>query len=176
MRYQPNRNYVSNDEVQTPPALARLLVRHFRPTGRILEPCCGQGRILRQLPRGAKWCEIKRGRDFFAWHEPVDWIITNPPWSQIRPFLQHAMTVADNVVFLLTINHLWTKARLRDIRVAGFGLREILLVEMPPEFPQSGFQLGAVHLQRRWRGRIKLSQIRSSVGSRTGSRKSGHHR
>lgn len=157
MRYQPNRDYVSNDEVQTPVALARMLVRHFRPAGRVLEPCCGEGRILRWLPRGACWCEIRRGRDFFAWTEPVDWIITNPPWSQIRPFLQHAMTLADHVVFLLTINHLWTKARLRDIRAAGFGLREILLVEMPPEFPQSGFQLGAVHLQRGWRGRITLS-------------------
>lgn len=96
-------------------------------------------------------------RDFFAWWEPVDWIITNPPWSQIRPFLQHALSLADHVVSLLTINHLWTKARQRDIRAAGFGLREILLVEMPPEFPQSGFQLGAVHLQRGWRGRIKLT-------------------
>lgn len=157
MRYQPNRDYVSNDEVQTPAVLARLLVRHFRPKGRILEPCCGEGRILRCLPHGAQWCEIKLGRDFFAWREPVDWILTNPPWSQIRPFLRHAMIVADNVVFLLTINHLWTKARLSDIRAAGFGIREIFLVEMPREFPQSGFQLGAVHLQRRWRGRIKLS-------------------
>ena len=157
MRYQPNRDYVSNDDVQTPSALARRLVRHFRPRGRVLEPCCGEGRILRHLPRGSHWCEIKRGRDFFDWQEPVDWIITNPPWSQIRPFLRHALSLADHVVFLLTINHLWTKARLRDIRAAGFGIREILLVDMPADFPQSGFQLGAVHLQRGWHGGIKLT-------------------
>lgn len=157
MRCQPNRDYTSNDNIQTPPALARLLVRHFRPRGMILEPCCGDGRIMRCLPVGAHWCEIQRGRDFFAWSEPVDWIITNPPWSQIRPFLQHALSLADHVVFLLTINHLWTKARLRDIHAAGFGIREILLVDMPASFPQSGFQLGAVHLQRGWRGSIRLT-------------------
>ncbi len=193
MKSQPNRDYLSNDDVQTPPALTRRLVAHFHPTGHLLEPCCGEGNFLRALraharaatatpsqpiPTGPKkpptpgikpalqnfrshsrafagqkisrvsWSEIKRGRDFFAWTQPVDWIITNPPWSEIRRFLQHAMTVADHVVFLVTINHLWTKARVRDIREAGFGIREIVLVDMPKSFPQSGFQLGAVYLSR----------------------------
>jgi hypothetical protein len=175
MRSQPNRNYVSNDDIQTPPALAQRLVEHFNPSGRILEPCCGNGSFLRALRAHQRslakisgsndsevfWTEIKRGRDFFAWTQPVDWIITNPPWSQIRNFLRHAMTLADHVVFLLTINHLWTKARLRDVREAGFGLREIVLVDMPDTFPQSGFQLGAVHLTRGHTGPITLTNLGS---------------
>jgi len=131
----------------------------------VLEPCRGDGSIYRRLPRGRVWCEIKEDRDFFAWDRPVDWIITNPPWSQIRRFLQHAMDFTENVVFLLTINHLWTKARLRDIRVAGFGLREIVLVDTPKRFQQSDFQLDAVHLQRGWRGAIKLSEIQPPVSA-----------
>jgi len=158
MRCQPNRDYISNDDIQTPIELAARIVRHFRPRGRVLEPCKGCGNFLRHLP-GAHWCEIKEGRDFFDWKDPVDWIITNPPWSQIRRFLQHAMTVADHVVFLMTINHVWTKARLRDIRESGFGIREICLVEMPESFPQSGFQLGAVHVGRGWKGDIRLSDL-----------------
>jgi len=105
------------------------------------------------------WTEIQRGRDFFDWTERVDWIITNPPWSQVRRFLQHAMKVADNIVFLMTINHVWTKARLRDIHTAGFGIKEILLVDMPRSFPQSGFQLGAIHIARGWRGRVQLGAL-----------------
>jgi hypothetical protein len=159
MRLQPNRDYVSNDDVQTPLALARLLVRHFKPRGRVLEPCRGDGNILRYLPRRADWCEIKAGRDFFNWKVKVDWILTNPPWSQIRRFLQHAMEHADHVVFLLTINHVWTKARLRDIHGAGFGIRQIVLVDMPRGFPQSGFQLGAVHVARGWKGPIALVDL-----------------
>ena len=103
MRLQPNRNYVSNDDIQTPPMLARRLVRHFRPQGRILEPCKGAGNFLKHLPKSAAWCEIKEGRDFFAWTQKVDWIITNPPWSQMRRFLQQAMSVADHVVFLISL-------------------------------------------------------------------------
>jgi hypothetical protein len=163
MRFQPNRDYASNDVVQTPVDLAKRLVAHFRPQGRVLEPCKGDGNIFRFLPKDADWCEITAGRDFFAWHERVDWILTNPPWSQIRPFLAHAMSVADNVVFLLTVNHIWTKARIRDIQSASFGLKEIALVEMPPSFPQSGFQLGAVHIARGWAGPITLSDISVQV-------------
>lgn len=250
MRSQPNRNYVSDDVVQTPAALARRLVEHFRPRGRVLEPCKGEGNVLRALrayvrdrcrparnraaaavaarvrpassrrvlvggplesttgaqaavsmpsvnrakerpdshlpvspscdlpdspphrlpvftvsprrrltasPSTVLWAEIKEGRDFYEWTTKVDWIITNPPWSQVRRFLRQAMLVADHVVFLLTVNHVWTKARVRDIRDAGFGVREIVLVDMPRTFPQSGFQLGAVHLERGWKGPMKLT-------------------
>lgn len=162
MRLQPNRNYVSDDVVQTPLEMAGRLVKHFRPKGRILEPCCGEGHFLHYMPH-AEWCEISQGRDFMDWNEPVDWIITNPPWSKIRPFLQQAMTHADNIVFLFTINHLWTKARMRDIKEMGFGVREICLLEMPDTFPQSGFQLGAVHLKRGWSGDMRLTDLSKAL-------------
>ncbi len=162
MRSQPNRNYRSDDVVQTPPEMARRLVDHFLPTGRILEPCCGEGNFLRALPQGTEWCEISAGRDFFTWTEKVAWVMTNPPWSQVRAFLRHAMMVSDNIVFLVTINHLWTKARLRDLREADFGLKEIVLLETPASFPQSGFQLGAVHLVRGWTGDVRLVELNRS--------------
>ncbi len=204
MRLQPNRNYVSNDDIQTPPELARRLVDHFQPTGRILEPCAGDGAFLKALRTHARsinasardsnarslssqpnrvaqpirdsatdspcttrvaWCEAKRHRDFFTWQHPVDWIITNPPWSQIRRFLQHALSLADHVVFLFTINHLWTRARLGDVKAACFGLKEIVLVDTPKTFPPSGFQLGAVHLHRGWTGPVMLTDWTSAPGA-----------
>ena len=158
MKYQPNRSYDSNDLVQTPLELAKRIVDQFKPSGRMLEPCRGMGNFLRYMP-GADWCEITEGRDFFNWSEKVDWIITNPPWSQIRAFLQHGMSVADNIVFLMTVNHVWTKARIRDIHNAGFGIKEICLCEMPETFPHSGFQLGAINIRKGWSGEIALSDI-----------------
>jgi hypothetical protein len=155
MRFQPNRDYISNDDIQTPVELAGRIVEYFKPMGRVLEPCAGNGHFLQYLP-GADWCEIKRGRDFLSYEGRVDWIITNPPWSQIRPFLMRSFKVADQVVFLMTINHAWTKARLRIARENGFGLRTLLLVDTPSAFPQSGFQLGAVHYAKDWFGAVDL--------------------
>ncbi|MDD5262990.1 MAG: hypothetical protein PHD76_14195 [Methylacidiphilales bacterium] len=165
MRLQPNRNYTSDDVVQTPLEMAGRLVHHFKPSGRILEPCCGDGHFLQFMP-AAEWCEISRGRDFLACNNQFDWIITNPPWSQIRPFLNHAMELADHVVFLMTVNHVWTKARIRDIQSHGFGLKEICLVEMPETFPQSGFQLGAIHIARGWNGAITLTDLSKAIPPR----------
>lgn len=142
----------------TPLHLAKRIVDHFKPEGRILEPCAGTRNFVQFMP-GCAWCEITEGSDFFAWTRPVKWIITNPPWSQVRKFLQHSMALADEIVFLMTVNHCWTKARVRDVKQSGFGIKEICLVEFPPEFPSSGFQLGAIHFSRGWAGDIRFSDI-----------------
>ena len=161
MKYQANRDYKSNDEIMTPPELCKKLYNHFKPPGKLLEPCKGTGNFFMSFsPEQEKeWCEITGGRDFFEFNERVDSIMTNPPWSQIRNFLVHSMKLANDIYFLFTINHLWTKARLRDIKQNGFGIREICLCSTPDSFPASGFQLGMVHLQRGYSGKIKLSEI-----------------
>jgi len=160
MRSQPNKNYQSNDNIMTPDYLARTLVEYFRPSGRVLEPCAGTGAFLKYLPPDTFWCEIKDGKDFFDFRLRVDWIFTNPPWSQIRRFLCHSLELADNICFLLTINHLWTKARLRDIKEANFGIKEIVIFDTPKTFPQLGFQMGMIHLQRNYKGDIKFTELR----------------
>jgi len=161
MKNQPNRNYKSNDVVMTPYSLAKDIIDWIRPRGKVLEPCCGDGAFLKYLPN-ADWCEITKGKDFFDYNKKVQWIITNPPWSQIRPFIQHSMKIAERVVFLVTVNHLWTKARLRDIKEAGFGIRRIILVDTPKSFPQSGFQLGVIELKKGYHNEIQLCDMTTS--------------
>jgi hypothetical protein len=100
--------------------------------------------------------ELTRGQDFFEFHEKVDWIITNPPWSLAWRFALHAYEIADNIIWLINVGHfLGFKARLRDMHKASFGVKEILLCNTPGTetgWPQSGFQLGALHFQRDWFG------------------------
>jgi len=159
MKYQANKDYRSDDVVMTPVGLAKKLVKHFNPQGKGLEPCCGTGNIIHCL-QNADWCEISNGKDFFDYNCKVDYIFTNPPWSQIRKFLQHSMEISKNVYFIMTINHLWTKARLRDFEKMKFGIKEICIFETPKEFPQSGFQVGMVHLQKNCKSkRIKFTKL-----------------
>ena len=158
MKYLKN-NTNRNDVVMTPEYVAKALIDHFKPEGKILEPCKGSGNFLKYLPSNSLWCEISEGKDFMEFDEKVDWIITNPPWSKIRPFIQKSLEVSDNFVFLTTIVHLWMKARLRDIHQAGFGIKEIILLSTPKSFSQSGFQLGAFHIQRGYSGSIKFSDL-----------------
>jgi len=161
MKHQANRNYISNDLIMTPEPLARKIIEYFQPKGVVLEPCKGSGNFYKYMPPGRLWCEITEGVDFTQFHQKVDWIITNPPWSKIRQFLQCSMLVADNVVFLMTINHLWTRARISDIYDSYFGIAEIIMIDTPNNFPPLGFQLGVVHLKGGYEGPVKLTDWRS---------------
>jgi len=163
MRTQPNKNYKSNDCIMTPEYLVKAIVEHFKPTGKILEPAKGTGNFLKYLPN-ADWCEITENKDFFDYTDKIDWIVTNPPWSKMRTFLQHSMKLATNIVFLVTINHLWTKARLRDMKELNFGIKEILMIpEKTKDSPQTGFSCAAIHLQKNYVGDIKLSELPDNI-------------
>lgn len=90
----PATNAPAQDLVMTPPELAERVIAHFadRMTGRILDPARGQGAFYNRFPAhfDRHWCEIAEGRDFLDWHQPVDWVMTNPPWSRLRDFSRHA--------------------------------------------------------------------------------------
>lgn len=60
-----------------------------------------------------------------------------------------------------------------DIKAAGFGLKEIVLVDTPKTFPPSGFQLGAVHLSRGWTGPVTLTDWNELVASVDGGAPGG---
>ena len=164
MKHQPNTGTPTNDIVYTPPSLAGAIVRHFHPTGKCLDPACGDGAFLQFLPEGSDWCEIEKGRDFFAYKQKVDWIVTNPPWSKMRDFLLHSYEIADDIVYFVTANHLFTKRRLSDMEAAGFGMKEILCCDTPANFPTSGFQCAAMHIRRGWdmgRDGIRMTRLRA---------------
>lgn len=162
MKLQPNRNYVSQDSVYTPVSLALSLAKELRPSGVILEPCEGSGAFSQALePFGTViTLEKDRGDDFGFWSEHVDWVITNPPWSNFRVFLSHALEVSDNVAFLATVNHWWTKRRVSDVQRAGFGYRSLLLCDWPVEWPSSGFQLGMMHIAKGYQGPLHVNYVK----------------
>ena len=157
---QPLAPKGGNDRVYTPPELAKQIIDHFKPSGRILDPCRGKGAFSDLMP-GCDWAEIDEGRNFFDTLEKYDWIVTNPPWSQFRPFLKHSMEIADNIIFLCLTNAWFMRARQRDMKEAGFGMVEILDLPMPPKpWPQTGFCLSATWVKRNHQGPIKLSYLK----------------
>lgn len=144
----PKTNQPAADVVYTPDDLALKIVKHFKPSGKIIEPCKGGGAFTRAMPT-ADWCELALGKDYLTHVKSYDWLVTNPPWSKIREFLQHAIACkTQHIVLLVNINALMTKARLNLIHDSGYSIKEIACVDTPKEFPASGFQLAAIHICR----------------------------
>ena len=137
------------DVVYTPDKVAEDMVNYFKPTGKILDPCKGNGVFLKYLPRETEYCEIKEGVDFFKYNTKVDWIISNPPYSGFFDWIYHSMTLADNLVYLLPANKPFISNRLimllkdwgeiKHIRFYGTGIKI--------GFPV-GFAIGAFHFQK----------------------------
>ncbi len=141
------------DVVYTPLWYARDMVRHFKPSGRILEPCKGGGAFMKYLPKNTEWCEIAEGKDFFAWHEKVDWCFGNPPYSLFTEWLYHSMKIADNICYLIPIGKVYSSdARMKDIYKWG-GIVETIYYGKGSDmgFP-FGFPCGAVYLKRGYKG------------------------
>lgn len=157
----PQKNTPEHDIVYTPKQLAKDIINYFDPKGSILEPCYGNGAFYEQYNNDIKYfTEISMGKDFFDFNEKVDWIITNPPWSKFKEFLIHSMKISTNIVFLVTINHFMTKARLKLMEENNFRFKEILLVDTPKEnWPQSGFQLAAVYISKEETNYIKWNKL-----------------
>lgn len=181
MKHQPKQGTETNDDIQTPPELCRILVEHFKPRGVILEPCRGDGNFEVALMRHANphaeihSCEIKDGFDFYDLDDArdFDWVLTNPPWSLLsertKPmsFLEKALQVSYNVVFLCTLNHLiGLKARYKLLDRYGFGVCEVVLLDTPPKpWPQAGFQVGAVHFKKDYQGNPKWTDFRQKAAT-----------
>ena len=151
-------NERQGDRVYTPDWCAKDMVEWFGPSGTILEPCRGSGAIFRYLPEGSLWCELDDGVDFFKWNTKVDWIISNPPYSKLRPWVRHSFKVADNIVYLIPIRNFtsgfgfireaYDFGGVKQIRMYGTGNRL--------GFPM-GNAVGAVHFCRNYSGDIRMS-------------------
>lgn len=142
------------DVVYTPDDVARDVVAFFKPTGKILEPCAGDGAFLKYLPPDTEWCEIEKGRDFFAEHRHFDWIIGNPPYSIFVDWIQHSFEIGDNAVYVIPTNKPFNSmTSLRAIERFG-GIRTMFIIEgtFRPFFKDVGFPVAAFHFQRGYRG------------------------
>ena len=140
------------DVVLTPDEIAADIIAHFKPTGRILDPCRGDGAFWNKMP-GAEWCESRQCRDFFAWYEPVDWIVSNPPYSIFSEWLEHSLKISANIVYLIPLAKVFnSEPRLRSIMHTG-GLVETRHYGSGTScgFP-FGFPCGAVYIKRGYRG------------------------
>jgi hypothetical protein len=90
-----------NDVVFTPDWLAKKVCEMFPISGTVWEPCKGEGVFLKYLPAGTLWSEITEGRNLYDFVCKVDWIVTNPPYSDFNRFLDHCFSLADNIVIIV---------------------------------------------------------------------------
>ena len=151
-----------NDIVFTPDHIAEKICLMFKSNikGKVLEPCKGEGAFLKYLPKGTLWCEITEGRNYYDFNEKVDWIITNPPYSDFNRFLDHSFDLAENIVLLTPVGKLMKSiGTLRKIFEYG-GIVECHFIGASKCGFPFGFPCGVYYLKRGYKGRTLFKELK----------------
>ena len=141
-----------NDVIFTPDLLAKQICGMFEINGVVLEPCKGEGAFLKYLPKNTEWCEIADGRNYYDYNKKVDWIVTNPPYSDFNRFLEHSFKLAENIVLLVPIAKLFkSMGTIKSVLKYGGIVSCHLLPASKAGFP-FGFPCGVYYLKRDYKG------------------------
>ncbi|EAJ2917389.1 hypothetical protein DFW84_09670 [Campylobacter coli] len=119
-----------NDYYQTPYSMTKQLLEFENFDGKILEPSCGAGAIVKVLKDHSKsvdYCDLnnefsltgifKNFKDFINDDfDRYDNIITNPPFSLAKEFILKAKQITNNkIAMLLPLNYLHGVTRYNEI-------------------------------------------------------------
>lgn len=125
-----------NDVIHTPPSVTQIMIDmcELKDGDIVLDPSAGSNKIFYNLfPDFVKkdYCEITEGegRDFFKYHERVNCIVGNPPYSLWSRWIEHTMDITDKFCYIFGSFNL-TPARLTNIMNRGFGVTKIHMVNI----------------------------------------------
>lgn len=130
-----------NDYYQTPYSMTKQLLEVENFEGKILEPSCGAGaivKVLRDFKKSVDYCDLnnefsltgifKNFKDFINDDfDRYDNIITNPPFSLAKEFILKAKEITNNkIAMLLPLNYLHGVSRYNEIyRDTKFPLKTV---------------------------------------------------
>jgi len=99
----------------------------------MLDPCSGRNKVFyKNFPVFTKnlECEIEDGVNYLSdWEEKVDWVVSNPPFTDGWKFVEKSMTIARKGIAFLGnhnfINSLFLPSRLELLKAAGWLITNI---------------------------------------------------
>ena len=148
---------IESDIVYTPVTLVKVIIEWLKPTGLCLDPCMGDGAFYNHLPLGSEWCEIEKGRDFFDYKKPVDWIIGNPPYSIFEQWLDHSFELAHDIAYILPTNKVFQRQVIMQKINSWGGLKGIMIFGAGNAFGfPFGFSVGTFHFSKGYKGKCDL--------------------
>lgn len=146
-----------SDIVYTPREITRQIIKFLAPTGLCLDPCKGDGAFYDYLPEPKEYCELQEGKNFFDYNTPVDWIITNPPYSNYKEFSDHAFKLANNVSFLIPLNKVFSDGAMQVLHRHKMGIKSCLVYGSGSKIGFDwGFPVANYHFQRDYTGDTKM--------------------
>jgi hypothetical protein len=123
----------ANDVIYTPKPVALLMIEmcDIKLNDIVLDPSMGDGVFFDNLPVYCikDYCEITMNKDFFNYHDKVDLVIGNPPYSLWNKWIKHTMEITDKFCYIFGCFN-FTDKRVKDILDNGFGLTKFHILKI----------------------------------------------
>jgi hypothetical protein len=148
-----------NDVCFTPDWLAKKICFLFPIYGRVYEPCKGEGVFLKYLPKDTLWSEITEGKNMYDFDEKVDWIVTNPPYSDFNRFLDHSFKLADNIVLLVPVAKMFKSLGTLDKIYSYGGIVSFYYLSASKAGFPFGFPCGVCYMKRGYSGLMEFKSL-----------------
>ena len=148
-----------NDKIFTPEFIVKKIMEELpiKPTDILFDAFAGDMVFYNNYPKENKkyWCEIDKGRNFYDFKEKVDWIITNPPYSDYTNLMKHSFNIADNIVYLIPLCKIVASwGRVLDLDNYG-GVKKIWIFPAGKANFPFGFPACFVWMQKGYKGDIE---------------------
>jgi hypothetical protein len=129
---------IANDKFFTPISLVKTHLEKFKDipdNSIILEPFYGEGAYYNEMVlmfpnSNIEYTEIDKGLDFFEYKKPVDYIISNPPYSIINKVLEHSITLKPKIISYLLGFHNITTKRIEYMNNNGYFIKDFHLTKV----------------------------------------------
>ena len=109
-------------------------------------------RVCKSFYEGGEW-------DDYDYDKKVDWLVTNPPYSDFNRFLEHSFDLADNLVILVPVAKLFKSiGTLSSIFDYGGFVEIHTLPSSKAGFP-FGFPSAVYYMKRGYKGDTKIKML-----------------
>ena len=179
MKFYKWKESKESDKFNTPEHVASMVIEHYLSDAEegldVLEPCASGEGGFEDHPLITRCAGLDYdGRLFQDCLETPDWIITNPPYSLMRQFLEHAMILGTpNIVFAPVVaNKMWNNAKLWQCAWDyGYGLKEMIL--LPDCWPNKWtYLLKSLYFVKDYKGGLNFLDFRGY--NRQGNKNRAH--
>ena len=134
----------SNDELYTPISLSKKLIEFIpiKENDSCLDPFYGTGSFFNNfnLNKENDFCEINLGSDFFRYQKKHDWVISNPPFSQLTKVFKQTLMVSNKGFAYILPSYSLSCNRIKMASDNGFYLTKLIHFKNPKEW-MLGFQM-----------------------------------
>jgi hypothetical protein len=140
-----NQRDEPDDDFYTPIELAKKCIdmTPLKDGDLVLDSAKGHGAFYNNYPDFVEkdYCEIEEGIDFLEYDKEVDWIVTNPPYSDLDTWYKKSAEITRKGVAYLFHLHNITPRRIEMMEERGFGLDHIHMCKVKQWYGMSAFTI-----------------------------------